>query len=132
MNPLRWCTNWKNPGTIEADSWGNIIERVMPYKSAPFKATKGMVDKVNPINAERVTTSEHQIISGGLNSFSFSLFLQKVTVDEMFQKSEQFFVDLGLEKMTDKFKKESKKMKESEVQVCHPSAEDFYTTDDYR
>jgi len=88
-------------GTIEADSWGNIIERVMPYKSAPFKATKGMVDK-------------------------------NVTVDEMFQKSEQFFVDLGLEKMTDKFKKESKKMKESEVQVCHPSAEDFYTTDDYR
>ena len=58
---------------------------------------------------------------------------QGYTVQQMYELSEQFFMTLGFEPMTDTFWQLSMitKPEEREV-VCHASAEDFFKDEDFR
>jgi peptidyl-dipeptidase A len=58
---------------------------------------------------------------------------QGYTVQQMYELSEQFFITLGFEPMTDTFWQLSMitKPEEREV-VCHASAEDFFKDEDFR
>ena len=58
---------------------------------------------------------------------AFIVNLQKYDSKKMFQLAEDFFVGLGLDKMTDTFWSKSMRDKpEGKEVVCHASAEDFF------
>ena len=58
---------------------------------------------------------------------------QGYTVQQMYELSEQFFMTLGFEPMTDTFWQLSMMTKPEEREVvCHASAEDFFKDEDFR
>lgn len=61
---------------------------------------------------------------------------QGYTVDRLFSMAEEFYTSIGLFPMTEKFKKYSMLVRpppeEHREVVCHASAEDFFTKDDFR
>ena len=58
---------------------------------------------------------------------------QNYTVDQMYRLSEEFFITLGFEKMTEVFWEKSMLTKPQDRDVvCHASAEDFFEDSDFR
>ena len=61
---------------------------------------------------------------------------QGYTVDDLFDTAEEFYTSIGMFPMTQKFQQYSMKVKpppeEKREVVCHASAEDFYTENDFR
>lgn len=61
---------------------------------------------------------------------------QGYTVDRLFSMAEEFYTSINLFPMTDEFKAYSMRVKppteEHREVVCHASAEDFFTKDDFR
>ena len=90
-------------GNMWAQTWGHIEDIVKPFNDTTIlDVTDQMVD-------------------------------QGYTVDQMFKLSEEFFITLGFEPMTDKFWQLSMRKKpEDRDVVCHASAEDFFSDNDFR
>lgn len=90
-------------GNMNAQEWSNIYDLVKPYPE---------VDEPD---------------------YNVELQRQGYTVDSMFSTAEQFFLSLGLAPMTPKFNKYTMKVRPDDREVvCHASASDFYTQDDFR
>lgn len=93
-------------GNMWAQEWANIYDIVKPYPE---------VDEPN---------------------YDMEMEKQKYNVDRLFSMAEEFYTSIGLFEMTDKFKQYSMFVRpppeEKREVVCHASAEDFYTKDDFR
>ncbi|XP_070546857.1 angiotensin-converting enzyme-like [Ptychodera flava] len=90
-------------GNMWAQSWGNIIDLVVPYPDKPsIDVTDALVE-------------------------------QNYTAIKIFELTDQFFIDLGMEAVPDSFWTDSmlEKPDDREV-VCHASAWDFYNGKDFR
>jgi peptidyl-dipeptidase A len=84
-------------------SWENVFDIVQPYKNVPV-----------------VNITE-------------KLLEKNYTVEKIFRDAENFFVSLGLPRMTPTFWKKSLFVRPSDLQVqCHASAFDFFNGFDYR
>ncbi|XP_050308760.1 angiotensin-converting enzyme-like [Anthonomus grandis grandis] len=90
-------------GDLWGQSWTSIINFTMPYpEETQINITKEMLNK-------------------------------GYTVKRMFEMAEDFFVSMNLSHMTKNFKKKSMFLKPKDRKViCHPTAWDFYTQDDFR
>ncbi|CAL1546901.1 unnamed protein product [Lymnaea stagnalis] len=89
-------------GEMWAEEWNNIIDDVKPYTDRPS------LDVTEEMNK------------------------QSYTVLKMFQTSEDFFVTLGFDKMTQGFWNKSMMTRPDGLEVeCHASAWDFYNKKDY-
>ena len=91
-------------GNMWAQSWDNIGDLVTPYPDKPSLDVTPAMKK------------------------------QGWTPKIMFEKAEDFFKSIGFEPMTDKFWKNSliEKPEDGRDLVCHASAWDFYSPDDFR
>merc|ERR1711970_954039 len=91
-------------GNMWAQSWSNIADIVKPYPEKPSINVTG------------------------------EMIRQGWTQTKMFQKADEFFQSMGLDKMPDKFWSESllEKPNDGRDVVCHASAWDFYNGEDYR
>jgi len=91
-------------GNMWAQSWTNIADIVKPFPDKPNINVTGEMVK------------------------------QGWTHIKMFQKAEEFFLSIGLDKMPDKFWSESllKKPNDGRNVVCHASAWDFSNGEDFR
>ena len=91
-------------GNMWAQSWGNIGDLVTPYPDKPSLDVTPAMQK------------------------------QKWTPKIMFEKAEDFFQSIGFEPMTETFWKNSliEKPKDGRDLICHASAWDFYSPDDFR
>ena len=89
-----------------AQDWGNIYDIVKPYPD---------IDEPDYDNVMKA---------------------QGYTVDKLFTMAEEFYTSIGMYPMTEKFNTYSMKVKpppeENREVVCHASAEDFFTKDDFR
>ena len=93
-------------GNMWAQEWANIYDIVKPYPE---------VDEPD---------------------YDTEMERQGYSVDRLFSMAEEFYTSIGLFKMTDKFQQYSMFVKppaeEDREVVCHASAEDFFTKDDFR
>jgi len=91
-------------GNMWAQSWNNIADIVKPFPDKPSINVTGEMVK------------------------------QGWTQTKMFQKADEFFQSMGLDKMPDKFWSESllEKPDDGREVVCHASAWDFYNDEDFR
>uniref|UniRef100_A0A0B7AMD0 Angiotensin-converting enzyme n=1 Tax=Arion vulgaris TaxID=1028688 RepID=A0A0B7AMD0_9EUPU len=91
-------------GNMWAQEWGNVVELVKPFEN------KTSMD----VTPEMVK--------------------QNYTVDKIFRTAEEFFVSLGFDKMVPSFWTLSmlEKPNDGREVVCHASAWDFYTQEDFR
>merc|ERR1719184_44994 len=91
-------------GNMWAQSWNNIADIVKPFPEKPSINVTGEMVK------------------------------QGWTQTKMFQKADEFFQSMGLDKMPDKFWSKSllEKPDDGRDVVCHASAWDFYNGEDYR
>jgi len=91
-------------GNMWAQTWSNIADIVKPFPDKP-----------------NINVTEEMVKQGW-------------TQTKMFQKAEEFFQSMGLDKMPDKFWSESmlQKPKDGRNVVCHPSAYDFGNGKDFR
>merc|ERR1719384_59641 len=91
-------------GNMWAQSWNNIADIVKPFPDKPSINVTGEMVK------------------------------QGWTQRKMFQKADEFFQSMGLDKMPDKFWSESllEKPDDGREVVCHASAWDFYNDEDFR
>ena len=86
-----------------AQEWGNLYSRVAPFPNEPS------IDVTDTMKA------------------------QGWTINRMVQTADDFYVSIGMDRMTKTFWKLSlfDRPQDREV-VCHASANDFFKTDDYR
>jgi len=91
-------------GNMWAQSWSNIADILKPYPSKPSINVTG------------------------------EMIRQGWTPTKMFQKADDFFQSMGLDKMPDKFWSGSilEKPKDGRELTCHASAWDFYNGEDFR
>merc|ERR1719244_683719 len=91
-------------GNMWSQSWNNIGDIVKPFPDKPYINVTGEMVK------------------------------QGWTQTKMFQKADEFFQSMGLDKMPDKFWSESllEKPVDGRDVVCHASAWDFYNGEDFR
>ncbi|XP_062576365.1 uncharacterized protein LOC134238260 [Saccostrea cucullata] len=90
-------------GNMWAQKWDNIYRLLQPYK-----------------NSELIDVTQE-------------LVRQNYTVDRMFRTAENFFVSLGMDRMTDKFWNLSMLTKPSNRKVlCHAGAYDMFSDKDFR
>ena len=117
-------------GNMWAQQWDNIEPIVKPFDDTPIlDVTEAMQKQVCTI-----LILVHKYVELWVFTNVICFFTTKnYTVEKMFRLAEEFFVNLGFEKMTETFWNESMLRKpEGKEVVCHSSAEEFYKMGDFR
>ena len=113
-------------GNMWAQQWDNIEPIVKPFDDTP-------VLDVTEAMQKQVCTILIYVVYYVFAKLIWIFPTKNYTVEKMFRLAEEFFVNLGFEKMTETFWKESMLSKpEGKDVVCHSSAEEFYKMEDFR